>query len=105
MWTESSYETWFREEERKLRWLIERLPTSLELRYYLVFSLLANNQYAKALEECRSILELTPDNVMARWWASALEGRRSSDPLHHSPWRRRRMARGHTWRQCGSEDS
>ena len=53
------YEARNAEEETKLRWLMARHPGSRELAYYLIFLLLANEQYTKSLEECREFLRFT----------------------------------------------
>jgi DNA-binding SARP family transcriptional activator len=56
------------EEEAKLRWLIARHPGSLELAYYLIFLLAANERYEKALEECRRVLSVHPEDLIVRVW-------------------------------------
>ena len=66
------------EEERKLRWLIMRHPGHLELRYYLVFMLTANRSHVKALEECRRILGIDHQNLLAREWLRSLRKYRKS---------------------------
>ncbi|WP_447974809.1 hypothetical protein [Nitrospira sp. Kam-Ns4a] len=66
------YQAWLDEKERELRWLIERRTASLEIRYYLLFLLIANHRYAKALRMCREILALRPDDHMALTWSCRL---------------------------------
>ena len=61
-----AYEARNAEEETKLRWLMARHPGSRELAYYLIFLLLANEQYTKSLVECRRVLEIYPGDVVAR---------------------------------------
>ena len=56
-------------EETKLRWLIDRQPNSLELRYYLIFLLVANERYVKAVKECQRILTMRPNDLVAQMWA------------------------------------
>ena len=60
------------EEEAKLRWLAARQPDSRELRYYLVFMLIAHGHDMKALTECRKILDRHPEDVVARTWRQLL---------------------------------
>ncbi len=55
-----AYEARIAEKEAKLQWLIARHPGSHELAYYLIFLLLANEQYTKALVECRRVLVAYP---------------------------------------------
>ncbi|HSA61109.1 MAG TPA: hypothetical protein VLE03_02620 [Nitrospiraceae bacterium] len=62
------YESRIADEEAKLRWLIARHPGIRELSYYLIFLLAAHERYAKALEECRRVLESHPGDVVARMW-------------------------------------
>lgn len=70
--SDAAYETRIAEEEAKLRWLIARHPGIRELSYYLIFQLAAHERYAKALEECRRVLETYPDDVVARMWRELL---------------------------------
>lgn len=65
------------EEEMKLRWLIERHPAHLELRYYLVLMLAASRRRHLALQECRQILALDHKNLLARIWLESLERNRT----------------------------
>lgn len=60
------------EEEGKLRWLIQRHPGAVELRYYLVFLLAAHGRSAEVSQECAEILAIYPQNLMAREWTKAL---------------------------------
>lgn len=69
------YKVVLKEEEQKLRWLIARQGATLELRYYLVFLLVANQQYARALNESERILAMNPDNVIAQAWSETLRGK------------------------------
>lgn len=70
--SDSSYVARIAEEEAKLRWLIARQPNSLELRYYLVFLLAAHERYNQAMNECRRILKMYPDDLVARMWAELI---------------------------------
>jgi hypothetical protein len=98
------YKAWLDEEERKLRWLIARQPGSVELRYYLVFLLLANEQCAKALKECKHILAIDPDNLIARWWIDEFHEERLPGLLRRSYRRWRGLAQGRSWNQSGCGD-
>ena len=92
-----AYEVRIAEEETKLRWLIARHPKSRELVYYLIFLLLANEQYTKALVECRRVLEAHPGDVVAHLWRELIHLR-----WHYFPRRRtssRRFSRHHRWRR------
>jgi len=73
-----AYQARLAEEETKLRWLITRQPRSRELSYYLIFLLTANERYARAIEECRRVLETYPGDVIAHMWRE----------LIHLRWRR-----------------
>lgn len=66
------YELKFLDEVAKLRWLITRQPAAVELRYYLVFMLVAQARYSKAAEECRRILREHPQDVLAQFWLEKL---------------------------------
>lgn len=66
-----------KEEERKLRWLICRQGCTRELRYYLLFLLLAHRQYAKALKECDAILAIAQDDPVASLWKESLQRKRA----------------------------
>jgi hypothetical protein len=70
-----------KEEERKLRWLISplcRQGRTRELRYYLLFLLLAHRQYAKALKECDVIpLAIAQDDPVASLWKESLQRKRA----------------------------
>jgi Flp pilus assembly protein TadD len=90
-----AYQARIAEEETKLRWLITRQPRSRELAYYLIFLLLANEQYTKALVECRRVLEAHPGDVVARMWKELIHLR-----WRRSPRRRissRQFARNRRW--------
>jgi len=100
----SSYKECINEEECKLRWLITRQAAAVELRYYLVFLLVANQQYAKALKECQGILAIAPDNLIARVWTDALHRERMPGFIWRCARRRQRrvsQARPRSWvRSC-----
>lgn len=66
-----------KEEERKLRWLICRQGRTRELRYYLLFLLLAHRRYAKALKECDAILAIAQDDPVASLWKESLQRKRA----------------------------
>lgn len=68
------YELKLLDEVAKLRWLITRQPAAVELRYYLVFMLVAQARYSKAAEECRRILRRYPQDVLAQFWLAKLKG-------------------------------
>ena len=68
------YELKFLEEVAKLRWLIRRQPSAVELRYYLLFMLMAHKRYAQAAEECRRILAGRPQDMVAQQWLTKLKG-------------------------------
>lgn len=97
MTDEERYQAEIAEEERKLRWLIRRQPTTLELRYYLVFLLIVHRRYADAAKECEQIRTMHPEHVMARVWLGRVERERCSvhrcdlsrgrKPSRRSPWR------------------
>ncbi|MEW6246886.1 MAG: hypothetical protein AB1555_09270 [Nitrospirota bacterium] len=92
------YQIQIADEETKLRWLISRQPGSLELRYYLLFLLVANRRYMQAAKECARILERHSDDVIARIWMAAL-GRRLLLAQVRRAIRRRRKRRGNRlWR-------
>lgn len=74
------YELKFLDEVVKLRWLIKRQPAAVELRYYLVFMLVAHKRYLKAVEECRRILAGHPQDVIAQLWLSKLMGCGHEEP-------------------------
>ena len=75
-----AYEARIAEEETKLRWLIARHSGSRELAYYLIFLLLANEQYMKALVECRRVLEAHPGDVLAQLWKELIHLRQRYFP-------------------------
>jgi hypothetical protein len=68
------YELKYLAEVAKLRWLIRRQPAAVELRYYLLFMLIAHGRYLKAAEECRRILASHPQDTLARLWLAKLKG-------------------------------
>ena len=70
------------EEVRKLRWLIERHPSNLELRYYLVLVLAASGRCRPAFQECRQILALDYKNLLARVWLEFLARNRTLGLTH-----------------------
>jgi hypothetical protein len=80
------------EEEHKLRWLINRLGTAIELRYYLIYMLVAKQRYAKALEECKRILAIAPGNLLARAWIDRMRTRRLPNPTRRLGRCRRRVS-------------
>jgi hypothetical protein len=91
-----AYEIRIAEEEMKLRWLIARQPGNRELAYYLIFLLVANEQYRKALVECRRVLKAHPGDVVAHLWRELIHLR-----WRFSPRRRkssRQCNRHHRWR-------
>jgi hypothetical protein len=67
-----TYKARIAEEEDKLRWLVARHPSNRELSYYLIFLLAANEQYAKAIEECRRVLQIHPNDMVARMWTELI---------------------------------
>ncbi len=60
------YEAWVNSQETILRKLIDRNCTAIQYRYFLVFLLLANRRYGQAKGECERILNIYPNNLMAR---------------------------------------
>ena len=68
------YELKFLDEVAKLRWLIRRQPSAVELRYYLLFMLMAHKRYSQAGEECRRILAGRPQDLVAQLWLTKLKG-------------------------------
>ncbi len=60
------YAAWVNSQEAMLRRLISRNCTMIHYRYFLVFLLLANRRYGKAREECERILNIYPNNLMAK---------------------------------------
>jgi hypothetical protein len=68
------YELKFLEEVAKLRWLITRQPAAVELRYYLLFMLIAHKRYSQAAEECRRILVGHPQDTLAQLLLTKLKG-------------------------------
>lgn len=60
------YAAWVNSQEAMLRRLINRNCTMIHYRYFLVFLLLANHRFGKAREECERILNIYPDNLMAK---------------------------------------
>jgi hypothetical protein len=95
-----AYEARIAEEETKLHWLIARHPGCHELAYYLIFLLLANERYTKALVECRRVLEAHPDDVVAQMWRELTYLR-----WRYLPRRRtssRQFNRHHRWRRIPS---
>lgn len=60
------YAAWVNSQEAMLRRVINRNYTVIQYRYFLVFLLLANRRYEKAREECERILNIYPDNLMAK---------------------------------------
>ena len=60
------YQVWLQEQENKLRWLIDRHCTVIEFRYYLVLLLMANRKYKKAMQECKRILRIYPNEAIAQ---------------------------------------
>lgn len=73
------YELKFLDEVAKLRWLIRRQPSAVELRYYLLFMLVAHKRYSKAVEECWRILAGHPQDGIARFWLATLKERRNEE--------------------------
>ena len=69
------YRLKFLDEVAKLRWLIQRQPAAVELRYYLLFMLIAHKRYPQASEECRRILAGHPQDILAQLWLAKLKGR------------------------------
>jgi predicted transporter len=67
-----SYEAWVNSQETMLRRLINRNCTVIQYRYFLVFLLLASHKFGKAREECERILNIYPDNLMAKTVMSKL---------------------------------
>lgn len=67
------YELKFLDEVAKLRWLITRQPAAIELRYYLLFMLVAHERYSKAIEECRRILAEHSQDMVAQFWLTKLK--------------------------------
>ncbi|MGD9852945.1 MAG: hypothetical protein AB7T38_16975 [Nitrospirales bacterium] len=61
-----SYEAWINSQEAMLRRLINKNCTVIQYRYFLMFLLLANRRYGKAKEECKRILNIYPNNLMAK---------------------------------------
>lgn len=70
--SDATYESRIAEEEAKLRWLMAHHPGIRELSDYLIFLLAAHKRYAKALEECRRLLETHPGDVVARMWGELI---------------------------------
>ena len=60
------YRFWVEEQEHMLRFLIERGPTTIEFRYFLILLLIASKQYKKAHKECQRILGIYPSHSLAR---------------------------------------
>ncbi len=60
------YEAWVNSQETMLRRLINRNCTVIQYRYFLVCLLLANRRYGKARAECERILNIYPNNLMAK---------------------------------------
>ncbi|MCA9423160.1 MAG: hypothetical protein KC592_19225 [Nitrospira sp.] len=60
------YEAWVNSQETILRRLINRKCTVIQYRYFLVFLLIANRRNGKAREECERILNIYPNDLMAR---------------------------------------
>ncbi len=104
MQEKSQYKTQIADEETKLRWLITRQPSSLELRYYLLFLLAANERYAKAIKECQRILESHPDDVIAHVWAEALLRKWLLVRCRRRIQRRRTLRGGRLWRRVRCRD-
>lgn len=92
-----SYQARIAEEEAKLRWLIARQPGNRELSYYLIFLLAAHERYARALEECRRVLETHPGDVVARMWRELIRFRWLHFPRRLAS--RRRVSRERRWRR------
>lgn len=78
------YELKYLDEVVKLRWLITRQPAAVELRYYLLFMLVAHKRYAKAAEECRRILASHPNDMIAQFWLAKLKERDYEEPSTRS---------------------
>ncbi|HXF93916.1 MAG TPA: hypothetical protein VNK46_14280 [Nitrospiraceae bacterium] len=92
----TQYQMHLADEEAKLRWLITRQPGSVELRYYLLFLLVANRCHIQAAKECERILAHRPDDVIAGAWMATLARRLAFERVRHAI-RRRRKSRGHRW--------
>ena len=60
------YEAWFKSQETMPRRLINRNCAVIQYRYFLVFLLSANRRYEKTREECERILNIYPNNLMAK---------------------------------------
>ncbi len=97
----SQYKAQIADEETKLRWLITRQPSSLELRYYLLFLLVTHEQYAKAIKECERILEDHPDDLIAQLWMAALRRGRMLTYGRPSLRRRHKTVRSRVWGHVG----
>lgn len=91
-----AYEARIAEEETKLRWLIARQPGNRELAYYLIFLLVANERYMKALVECRQVLEAYPGDVVAHLWKELIHLRWRYYPRRRTP-SRQCSNRHHRW--------
>jgi|GEM_PF-4006927 hypothetical protein len=93
----SRYQIHIADEETKLRWLITRQPGSVELRYYLLFLLVANRRYIQAIGECERILEHRSDDVIARAWMAALRRRLVLEQVRRAIRRRRKRRGNRLW--------
>lgn len=63
-----NYKAVMEEEEEKLRWMIRRHRKLIELRYYLIFLLVASRRYRQAAWECKKVLALDRGNQIATAW-------------------------------------
>lgn len=93
----SRYKAQITDEETKLRWLITRQPSSVELRYYLLFLLVANERYVKASKECEQILENHPDDFIAQVWMGVLRRQQIVAHVRPSLRRRHQTVRSRVW--------
>lgn len=101
---QTRYEIRIADEETKLRWLIDRHPGNLELRYYLLFLLVANRRYVQAIKECEWILARHADDVIARMWMGVLDRQQVLARTRRAIRRRRKRRGSRLWRYvCGRE--
>jgi len=98
------YRFWVEQQEHMLRVLIERSPTTIEVRYFLILLLIARKSYKKAHKECQRILRMYPHNSLARSLDKMFRSEESLDCSHDRSKEPNKRRVRHPWRCCGLRD-
>jgi hypothetical protein len=98
------YLSWVKDQEHTLRFFIERNPTIIKFRYFLILVLIASKRYKEASQECQRILNIYPSHSIARSLDNIF---RSDEPLDYSHDRTlepKKKKVHKPWRCCGLKD-